>query len=851
MGDRLLRPLLPIIASAALAVPTLAAPAQANVAAAGGQTAVRGSLAPPAAAPGPGWSAVPTRNLLTRTGQFTGVSCPSSSSCTAVGDFTKGSGVAVILAEHWDGSRWAIQATPNPRGARLSVLASVSCSSRSACTAVGQAVSNQGASTPLAERWDGTRWRIQATPNPPQGGGGLSGVSCTSASSCFAVGSSNAGTLAEHWNGTTWRIQRTPSPSGAPFSFLNAVSCTSSSACSAVGGYGNSSGTPLTLAERWNGTRWTIQATANPSGSPGSLFIGVSCTSASACTAVGARTDNTGTPVGTLAERWNGARWSIQATPNPSGAQGSFLNAVSCMSASACTAVGARTDNTGTPVGTLAERWDGRSWHIQPTPNPAIPSFAFHLTILNAVSCTSASACTTVGSSMTSLSTPVTLAERWNGTTWAIQATPNRPGAAASGLFGVACTAARSCMAVGGTSSPNDIGGFLAERWDGTRWSILPTPALPPGALMGVSCTSPAACTAVGQTTNSAGIFVALAERWNGTTWRVQPTPNPGGAQGSAFGGVSCPTASFCMAIGSSGPATPHPMPLAERWNGTTWKTLPIPAPAGAQGVFIGPVSCTSTSACTTTGLSMNSSGLATTLAERWNGTAWRIQPTPNPPGAQGAALPGIACTGPSACLAVGASNPFTPNAKTLAEQWDGTRWRIVPSPNPAAGGGGFSAVSCASPSACTGVGASNSGTLAERWNGTRWTIQPTPNPVVAFQIFLDSVACPARRFCTAVGDYGLNATGAERLTLGLQWRDTGQGPQLSAAPPHPASAVPGLLPLSAGRFGIFQMPGGPSPAPARNRARPATGSASRANGLWTRDGSAPASSPTKEHRDE
>jgi hypothetical protein len=116
-----------------------------------------------------------------------------------------------------------------------------------------------------------------------------------------------------------------------------------------------------------------------------------------------------------------------------------------------------------------------------------------------------------------------------------------------------------------------------------------------------------------------------------------------------------------------------------------------------------------------------------------------------------------------------------------------------MPSPNPAAGGAGFNAVSCASPSACTGVGASNSGTLAERWNGTRWSLQPTPNPVAAFQITLDSVACPARRFCTAVGDYGVAATGAERLTLGLQWRGTGHGLQRSTAALLPGAGCAGL----------------------------------------------------------
>jgi hypothetical protein len=116
--------------------------------------------------------------------------------------------------------------------------------------------------------------------------------------------------------------------------------------------------------------------------------------------------------------------------------------------------------------------------------------------------------------------------------------------------------------------------------------------------------------------------------------------------------------------------------------------------------------------------------------------------------------------------------------------------WRIVPSVNPVGGGGGFNTVSCASASACTAVGlaVSNSGaqtSLAERWNGTRWSIQGTPNPAVAFQISLDGVACPAPSWCTAVGDYGVTGTGAERVTLGLQWRGTMQGPLGSSARPR------------------------------------------------------------------
>jgi hypothetical protein len=127
-------------------------------------------------------------------------------------------------------------------------------------------------------------------------------------------------TLAERWNGTSWANQTTPNPSGALVSAFNGMSCTSASACTAAGYYTNSAGTYLTLAEHWNGTAWAIQKTPNPSGAQQSVLYGVSCTSASACTAAGS--DSTSS--GTLAERWNGTAWTIQKTPNPSGAQGNF-----------------------------------------------------------------------------------------------------------------------------------------------------------------------------------------------------------------------------------------------------------------------------------------------------------------------------------------------------------------------------------------------------------------------------------------------------------------------------------------------------------------------------------------------
>src|SRR6516162_1712158 len=137
-----------------------------------------------------GWSVTPTPNPVIPTGRLFWVSCPAANSCMAVGGYTKASGAAVALAERWNGTSWRILPTPNPARATVSFLFGVACSTPSACTAVGQAIIG-GASQALAERWDGTRWSIQATPSPPQGGAFLNGVACTSASACTAVGATN------------------------------------------------------------------------------------------------------------------------------------------------------------------------------------------------------------------------------------------------------------------------------------------------------------------------------------------------------------------------------------------------------------------------------------------------------------------------------------------------------------------------------------------------------------------------------------------------------------------------------------------------------------------------------------
>ena len=315
-------------------------------------------------------------------------------------------------------------------------------------------------------------------------------------------------TEALRWNGRTWRLQHIPTLPGAN---LNAVSCASETDCVAVGA--SNAGT---LAERWNGEDWTIQATPNPPGSPGGALNGVACTSASFCVAVGGRLDNAGHQVATLAERWNGKSWAIQPTPNP--APGSLFGGVACTSASFCVATG------GGPAGTLAERWNGRSWAIQRTPNPSPGGF------LAGVSCTSMVACTAAGGlNGTSSSGPATLAERWNGTKWTIQPTPST-GTPGSFFNSVACTSASSCTAVGALTDSfgNAVVDTLAERWNGRSWHIQPTPVLPGLQLVNyftAACPAQSTCIAAGGFENAGPVNKTLTEVWRAGASAAQPTP--------------------------------------------------------------------------------------------------------------------------------------------------------------------------------------------------------------------------------------------------------------------------------------------------------------------------------------
>ena len=334
-----------------------------------------------------------------------------------------------------------------------------------------------------------SRWSIVLPPTSSNGGS-LRGVSCVSSSDCTAVGSSTEGTLVEDWDGVVWSTTSSPSPirggSGPDSSWLQAVSCVSATDCIAVGADGDNY-IAHTLAERWNGTRWSVTHMPGPAGD--SELSGVSCASATACIAVGFAGNYS-----TLVERWNGSKWSVTHSANPSG-EDPTLDGVSCVSASDCTAVGSYFPGVGNDVDTLVEHWNGAVWSIIPSPNPA--GGGADQPELSGVSCVSANDCTAVGA--VGIDTTSTLVEHWNGSEWSVVPSPNT--ARGSSLRGVSCVSVKECTAVGFTGSQNDY--TLVEHWNGSKWSIIHSPnrdhgTSPTNILSAVSCVSARRCTAVG-----------------------------------------------------------------------------------------------------------------------------------------------------------------------------------------------------------------------------------------------------------------------------------------------------------------------------------------------------------------
>jgi hypothetical protein len=714
-------------------------------------------------------------------GGLQGVSCSAVNACTAVGVFMDSTGVGRTEAERWNGASWTVQFTPYKSGATETFLNSVSCGGATSCTAVGFWDGAQDPSGPYIAHWNGTGWTPQSAPGGSGGGEiSLQSVSCSSASTCTAVGHvNNSGQLsatAMRWTGGAWSPQSVPVPSGATYSVLSSVACSTAASCVAVGTF-TMSGLDKPLVETWNGTTWHAQTLTAPSGASNPELTAVSCTAATACSAVG--NDSLNDDRDTFAERLSGTTWTLESMPPaPSYYNGYVLNGISCSAANACEAVGESTGSPDTSV--LMERWNGSTWALHSAPSPSGP-----IARLWGVACPATGSCVSVGGTDVPTLNPYppttgyfsgygrAFAETWNGHTWSLPAVPNHAGAEDSGLQAVDCRGNGFCMAVGDAdvtwqNMHTSVGEPLAEGWDGTAWTIqrVPLPArMANGELTDVSCGSTSLCIALGTGDDPQNHpDTGFAERWNGSTW--SPLALPAVVWGT-FNAVSCSSPTACTVVGSYRNSAGKDAPLAERYNRSSWSNQNAPIPPGETDPYFEAVSCPTATSCVASGADITSyeeDGYdSIRLIESWDGNTWKVASLPAlPPNTQSSDLPSVSCSSPTACTALGYAYGNSASSN-LALRWNGNRWTT----QSLTGGGteGFGSVSCATATACKAV----TGDQVATWNGSTWSSELVP-ALGDGSTFLtpENVKCTSATSCLFVGD---EAAGTEvAVPLALLW---------------------------------------------------------------------------------
>lgn len=385
----------------------------------------------------------------------------------------------------------------------------------------------------------------------------------------------------------------------------------------------------------------------------------------------------------------------------PKPGKSSVLNGVFCTLSANCWAVGNYTPSTGNANLNEVLHWNGRKWSQVSVASPGGKG-TNHFSDLIAVRCISARDCWAVGY-YTKGGADFSQALHWNGKTWSKVSTPT-PGGTLNGavnqLFDVVCTSSSSCWAdgeYGNETLGNET--LLNEvlHWNGKAWSLVHVPN-PAGtaqndvqAIDAIRCTSARNCLAIGSYGSIGSTLVLRNEalRWNGSKWSKLTTPNPGGTTTngdvSDLIGLGCATSSNCWAAGAYGDlSTQTFLNQILHWNGRKWSLATTPDPDGTgtgASNQLSAANCTSVTSCWAVGSYgsvSGSTGVILNEALHWNGTKWSLATTPNPAGTADKdqnQLFAIRCTSARSCWAVGERQKSGGPELNQALRWNGTRW--------------------------------------------------------------------------------------------------------------------------------------------------------------------------------
>jgi hypothetical protein len=378
------------------------------------------------------------------------------------------------------GSIWQVVPSANPQANQVtdSFFRSVSMTSPTDGWAAAQFMDKSALLQPLLEHWGGTAWTRVDAPEPSGKQAVLAGVDELSSTNAWAVGNSAAGTVGE----------------------------------------GNIDNEPL--IEHWDGTKWSLVRGASlPAGATGVLH-GIGGTGPSDLWAVGYTLSADQSQQQVLFEHFDGSTWQqvpfpTQETACDPGGTSCFLDpeAVTATSPDDVWVVGTILEPN--PTGNFIAHWNGQAWSV------------VHPPCLEGTK----------------------VVARCSGATVDLNE-----------LTGVAALSSTSAWASGHESNVNNNNFSIPYvlRWDGTTWSLVKTPNPDPhgegSQLNGITALSPADLWAVGQTQALNGAIRPVTEQFNGTTWSLVPSPTPGGATripDDPLNAVASPAPGLVFALGA------------------------------------------------------------------------------------------------------------------------------------------------------------------------------------------------------------------------------------------------------------------------------------------------------------
>jgi hypothetical protein len=321
-----------------------------------------------------------------------------------------------------------------------------------------------------------------------------------------------------------------PSPNEHPSPYQNGLLRAAASSPSDIWAVGQST-------IHFDGTQWTSFPAPMIQGDNTSYLNGVAVFSPANAWTAGNVNIGQANP-GQVIEHWNGTQWkTVKGPPFQAGQQPSIYG-VAGISPNDIWTVGNLLVNNQRLLA-LFEHWDGIAWKAT--------AGTFH-GFFNGVSADASNDIWAVGCG--------NFSEHYDGASWQLVSTPN-VGTGQNCLNGVMALAPNDVWAVGySTESQTPPPGqfqvptkTLIEHWDGTSWSVVPSPNVGPNSqyqsnrLLGVVAVSPTDIWAFGSYFAASGSNVqsTLLLHWDGATWSLAPCPNPstGGVQTNIlWGGV-------------------------------------------------------------------------------------------------------------------------------------------------------------------------------------------------------------------------------------------------------------------------------------------------------------------------